>query len=252
MRARLGADMQIPANWDVPQRMRERLGRKSVGRQRAMIDGGHLLLVLHKAPTDGSREREGVFFWRDPQGTWRGSEGNHGLRAVQDHVAGYETSEDHWARVYDGYTGHEELFHLLEALGPLQRSAKNMHAALQDAREGIPQDRDIVDLRDQAYDTHRGLELLYMDARNALDFAIARKAKAQARLGAESVAMEGRLNVLAAIFLPLTAIGGVFGMNLVHGLEQSPPWTFWLVFGCGLLLGLGVRSWVKRRDTPSS
>jgi hypothetical protein len=39
----------VPPSWEVPPQFRERLGER-VGRQRAMLADGHLLLVLHRPP----------------------------------------------------------------------------------------------------------------------------------------------------------------------------------------------------------
>jgi Mg2+ and Co2+ transporter CorA len=52
-----------------------------------------------------------------------------------------------------------------------------------------------------------------------------------------------RLNILAAIFFPLTAIASLFGMNLRSGLEASPTWVFWVVFLAGIVVGMVVREW---------
>ncbi|MEO2018962.1 MAG: CorA family divalent cation transporter, partial [Fuerstiella sp.] len=49
-----------------------------------------------------------------------------------------------------------------------------------------------------------------------------------------------RLNVMAAIFLPLTAVSSVFGMDLHSGLENSPPWMFWLILAGSFTVGLLV------------
>ena len=59
----------LPTSWEVPQVFRDRLGSR-VGRQRAMVAEGHLLLVLHAPPAPDQDEREGRFFWRKPDGTW--------------------------------------------------------------------------------------------------------------------------------------------------------------------------------------
>lgn len=45
---------------------------------------------------------------------------------------------------------------------------------------------------------------------------------------------------MAAVFLPLTAVASVFGMNLRSGLEESPAWIFWLVLVGGIAAGLFV------------
>ena len=48
-----------------------------------------------------------------------------------------------------------------------------------------------------------------------------------------------RLNMLAAFFFPLATLSAVFGVNLIHGLEDSnPPFTFLVFTGIGVALGL--------------
>ena len=241
--------LQIPGGWEVSPRVRERLGRRSVGRQRAIFEEEELLLVLHEAPR-GGREREGALFWRDAKGQWRSAEERGGLPVLKAHVAEYGREEDRLSQDYEAASGAGDYFELLEALGPLQRAAKNLYDSLQNAREAIPDDRDIIDLRDEAYDSSRALELLYLDTRNALDFEIARKTEEQIRLSRRSLLMEGKLNTVAAVFLPLTAVGGIFGMNLVSGLEAS-SWAFWAIFAGGLLVGLVLRGWAGREPRSS-
>jgi Mg2+ and Co2+ transporter CorA len=48
--------------------------------------------------------------------------------------------------------------------------------------------------------------------------------------------------VLAAIFFPLTALSGIFGMNLHTGLEGASTWLLGVVLLPGILLGFGL-SW---------
>ena len=76
------------------------------------------------------------------------------------------------------------------------------------------------------------------DARNGLDYTIARQAEEQARNSEQLVASGYRLNLIVAIFLPLTALGSAFGMNLNSGLEAiRTPLLFWGVLVFGLVLG---------------
>ena len=53
----------LPAAWQIPDKIRNRLGSRA-GRQRTMFHDGHLLLVLHAAPKTDETEREGRFFWQ--------------------------------------------------------------------------------------------------------------------------------------------------------------------------------------------
>jgi Mg2+ and Co2+ transporter CorA len=70
-----------------------------------------------------------------------------------------------------------------------------------------------------------------------------REAEVQNRLTAEALRASHRLNVLAAIFLPLTAITGVFGMNLPTGLQQNAL-LFWAIAIASMLLGFILKTWV--------
>lgn len=242
--------MKLPYSWDLPTQIKNRFGQKSSGRQRAMVQDGHLLLVLHKAPQIGESKREGVFFWRPPNGTWQASEGIGGLDCLTKHFKEYNKAVEKCSEGYDRARDAEDYFQLLEIITPLQLATKNMHATLQAARESIPDDRDLIDFRDWAYEMERTLDILYLNAKNALDFNLAKKTDEQARLSLESVKAANRLNTLAAIFLPLTAISCVFGMNLQNGFEEASSGLFWVVVLLGISLGWFVYQWVVTGKLP--
>ena len=44
--------------------------------------------------------------------------------------------------------------------------------------------RELIEVRDYAYDVSRTAELLYQDAKNSMEIAVVRRAEEQARLGA--------------------------------------------------------------------
>lgn len=220
--------MTLPVSWHLPHEIRARFGQKRSGRQRAMAADGHLLLVLHRAPQHGMRDREAIFFWRRPGGHWEYSGRGSGLRRLIEHIEEYSLAEQKLAREYERARGAKDYLRILERVGPLHHAVRNLHATLQTAREAIPDDRDIIDMRDWAYDLERTLDLLQTDTKHALDY--------------RSVQVANRLNVLAAIFFPMTAIASVFGMNLVSGLEGSSILIFWSVLLAGIALGF-VTSW---------
>lgn len=224
--------MNLPQSWHLPPEIRARFGQKRSGRQRAMVAEGHLLLVLHKAPQHGVRDREGVFFWRRPNGLWEYSGRGSGLKRLIEHIEEYSAAEQKLAQAYEQARRAKDYMRILENVGPLHHAARNLHATLQAAREAIPEDRDLIDLRDWAYDLERTLDLLQRNTQHALDF--------------HSVQVANRLNVLAAIFFPVTAIASVFGMNLVSGFEGSSTLVFWSVLLVGIALGF-VTSWWARR-----
>lgn len=235
---------QLPASWKLPDQIKQRFGQKTSGKQRAMVAEGHLLLVLHKVPQIQQTSREAVFFWRKPDGNWEYSGGGRGLQPLVKHIQAYNTAEETFSQAYEQAQTAEDYFHILEGMSALRISTKNLYTTLQSARDGIPEDRDIISLRDLAYDIDRTLDLLYENTKNALDYYIARRAEDQTKLGLASVEAGHRLNILAAIFFPLTAVSCVFGMNVTSGLEESAVITFWSVTFFAVMLGLFVRRWV--------
>ena len=236
----------IPDAWQVPARIRQRVGVQA-GRQRAIVEEGHLLLIVHELPKDDEVVRPAKLFWRAPDGTWRasGAGQSSGLPVLKRHL---ETVQQALVqldeRVDAGKTAHD-FFHVLNAATPLQRSARNLAKALQEARDGVD-DRDIIALRDSAGDLERAAELLVSDARNALEYTVAKNAEAQAANGQRAVDAQHRLNLLAALFFPVTAIGSILGMNLRTGMEGAHPAVFWVVLVAAFASGFAIRNSLEK------
>lgn len=245
----------IPADWEVPQSFRDRLGDQ-VGRQRAMTSDGHLLLVLHEPPTVEDQQRTGRIFWRKPTGEWKAKRGD-GIPALRKHVSEFFDrvteleAEDHKAETATEY------FQVLSALAPLRRATGNLHQALQQARELCSEDRNLINFRDQAYRVERMADLLQNDVKASLDFRIARQAEEQAQNSYQMAVSAHRLNALAAFFFPLATLSAIFGVNLKHGMEEVitlddltsaaiPSTPFLLVLGFGIVMGFFLRSMVNR------
>jgi hypothetical protein len=246
----------IPFDWQVPSLFARRLG-DSVGRQRAMTAEGHLLLVLHEPPVAGVPERTGRLFWRDPEGTWKCKPLGDGVQALKRHVAEFadrvELAEKQWQSAGTA----EEYYLLLRAIAPLHRTARNLYATLQQARELVPEDRDLINLRDQVGEIDRALELLHSDAKNGLDFTVAHQAEQQSERCYEMTVSAHRLNLLAATFFPLATLSAIysaiFGMILAHGEQEwSTPALFWGILGVGLVCGLVLGKLIARKPAPSS
>ena len=87
------------------------------------------------------------------------------------------------------------------------------------------------------------------DAQFGLNYTAARQAEAQAASATQMAASAHRLNILAALFLPLTALCSVLGMDIHSGLENKADY-FWMIVGGGVLLGLLVSMIVARRHRP--
>lgn len=237
----------IPDTWGVPDKFRQRLG-SSAGRQRAMVEAGHLLLVLHELPSPGEQERNARLYWRAPSGEWRatGSKGK-GESALKEHL---EVFRKRIAELDDEIDDADEasvLYQVLRAATPIARTARHLHRTLQEAREAVDA-RELIVLRDTAGDIERSVELLTSDAKNALEFVGAKEAEAQTELARRATDAQHRLNLIAALFLPVTAVGSVLGMNLTNGFESGGAWLFWLVSVAALVTGLLVRSSVTRGE----
>jgi hypothetical protein len=79
----------LPEVWSVPQEFRDRLGEE-VGRQRAMLADGHVLLVLHQVPDESDMDRSGRFFWREPDGMWHADGEGTGIDKLSRHIKTYD------------------------------------------------------------------------------------------------------------------------------------------------------------------
>ena len=236
----------LPAVWEVPPTFRARLG-DDAGRQRAMSHDGHLLLVLHAPPGPDEIERRGRLFWREPNGAWHSTEQGAGKAALGRHIDEYAELLENLERRWREAQTAEEYFAVLNAAAPLHHAARNMHHTLQQAREAVPADRDLINFRDRAYAVERTAGLLCDDTKNALDFAVARRAEEQARTAHHMAVSAHRLNLLAAFFFPIATLSAMFGMELRNGLEKyDAPWPFLGVLGLGLMAGLVLTSFITR------
>jgi len=237
----------IPETWGVPEKFKQRLGT-SAGRQRAMIEAGHLLLILHGLPQAGDAERTARLFWRNPAGEWRatGAKGD-GLKALKEQLEQYRKRVAELDDLVDTATSAQQLFQVIRSATPIARAARHQHRALQEAREGID-NRDLIVLRDAAGDIERSIELVAGDAKNALDYVDAKEAEAQTALARKATDAQHRLNLIAALFLPITAVGSVLGVNLRSGLEGQSPLLYWVVVGVAFATGFVVRASVTRGE----
>lgn len=236
----------IPQTWEVPEVFRKRLG-DSVGRQRAMVADGHLLMVLHEPPLPDDEIRDARLFWRSPQGDWRTNDTTGQIRSLQKHFDQYNERIDQLEKREKEATTADEYFEILSELTALHRAARNQHAAFQDAREKIDS-RDLINFRDACYSIERLAELLQSDAKNALDLTIARQAEEQAETSYHMALSAHRLNVLVAFFFPIATLCAIFGTNLDTGLEHlHPPYPFLATIAAGMVIGVVLKVAVTRK-----
>lgn len=240
----------LPSAWKVPAVFRARLG-EGPGRQRAMESQGHLLLVLHEPPLPGEPERRGRFFWREPDGSWKSSGLGAGVQALRAHLAHFADRVDKLDDELQRAAGANDFFLVLQAIAPLHRTTRNLHAALQQAREMVPGDRELIVLRDRAGEIERAAELLHTDTKNGLDFMVAFKAEEEANRSYEMAVSAHRLNLMAALFFPIATLGAIFGMNLEHHVQfWGKPWDFLGILGVGFFGGLLLTGVIAARPTP--
>ena len=233
----------LPHGWNIPQQLRDRIGEQ-VGRQRAMFADGHLLVILHEPPDPEETGRRGRFFWREPDGTWNASEGK-GPQALQNYLLEYRELLEALEEQDKGAKTARDYFEVITELAPLYRTARNMHLALQQARDFVPKSKGLINLRDMAYGNERIAELLYSDAGNSLEFVIAQQTEEQAQASHQMAVSSHRLTVLAAFFFPLATLSGLFGVNMYHGFESDrypSVVPFLVMLAVGLISGFLIKS----------
>lgn len=240
-------DIQIiPKLWTaIPEAIRNRVGREP-GPQRAIFEEEHLLIILHQLPGPDDISRRPALFWRQPDGVWKSSPETGGVLALQSHLTAYAARLDELDKEEHVAQTATEYHKVLEAIAPVLRSSRGLHRALQQAREFVKTDRDLINLRDQAAGVERTAELLLQDAQFGLNFTVAKQAEAQARSAQLMANTSHRLNVMAALFLPLTALTGLFSMYVRADVADTPT-NFWLIAAVGVIVGLVMSSVVVAR-----
>jgi Mg2+ and Co2+ transporter CorA len=236
----------VPDTWELPAKLRNRVGG-GVGRQRMLAENGHALLLLHACPRERERERRGAAFWRLPDGEWRCAPGKDGFRTLCQHVEAFATElEKLDARVEAAHKA-SDFFAILRHARPVHRCARNMHAAITLLRDAQPDDADVLALRNRAYEIERWAETITGDAENGMEFTVAQHTEEQATMSERILEETHRLNMLAATFMPITALGAILGMNVTSGLEALPAAVFWLIVVAAALTGFFVRGQVRKR-----
>ena len=228
-----------PRMWRIPIEIRRRLSDR-VGRQRAITFDEHLLLILHPVPDRSAPRQPGVYFWRSPEGEWCYSEQGAGFTSLEELVQRYEDTIVSLERSLESASTTKEYFEILDQIGPIHRASRNMHEALSQAREqtvAYEQRAQLQPLCDQASEIEHSAETLQVDVQNAIQYETARQTELQAGFSRAQSRAAHRLNILAAIFLPLATLSSAFGMNLTSGIENLTPALFWLVMVFGIAIG---------------
>jgi Mg2+ and Co2+ transporter CorA len=238
----------LPAHFGIEPELLEQLSARP-GHQRCIEGDGELLLVAHDVPRPGVPEREALFFWKRRDLRWIGPSGKAGLGELDALLDRYERAIDGHEEVIDEADTAAEIFGILRHSGPLARTSRNLVAALEQVLAIDADDRAIRGLRDRAREIERAADLLHADARVTLQFWQAERAEEQALAAARLNRIAFRLNLLAGFFLPMVALGGLFGMNVDLPSFTKP--AFWVILSVGLMTG-GVLLVMVGRKTGRS
>ncbi len=233
----------IPPTWEIPDYFHRRLGDQP-GRQRAMCESNHLLLVIHEPPAANERKRGHRIIYRGPDGNWLSSGRGTGLSDLKNVLDTYAQQFVQLEKLSDSAKTADDFMSLNESIIPLRRSARNFYQTLQDARESMPDVRELINLRDQAYELSRTGELLTEEIESAMNLTRMRRAEEQS-LSAHMMSKQGhRLNLLAGFFLPLVTLATVFSISPGLGFVQTltNP-TVQTVAGIGIAIG-AIVCWV--------
>ncbi|MEO7099911.1 MAG: CorA family divalent cation transporter [Luteolibacter sp.] len=230
----------IPEHWNLPDALRRRLG-ETVGKQRMIDEEGHIMLLLHQVPREEDDEvRSAMVVWRDTAGDWKSSPNPGGLEGLESLLSSYRTAIHELDDAVESAKSAREYFEVMRKMHPLQRATRNMFDAIQSVRRVLPDDTRIINVRDQAADLERAIELVAADAKAGMDFTLAESANQQA-ISAEVANQEARrLNRMAAFFFPLATLVAVFGMNPPETIYRSSG--FWMVLVAGVVLGFVVNA----------
>ena len=235
----------LPSEWDLPTSIRGRIGREA-GPQRAISEEGHLLLILHQLPAPDQTERVPSFFWRNRLGAWKSHPATGGVSVLEQLFLSYKTRLLELERMEETAAHARDYHTVLAFLAPILRAARGLHRAMQQAREAIKEDPRLIDFRDSAASLERTAELMLQDAQFGLNYTTARQAEAQAEAAQRMAQTAHRLNVLAAVFLPVTALAGIFSMNVHSGVEDTRV-NFVLIVTASLCAGLTLGYLINRR-----
>lgn len=211
-----------------------------------MLEDGHLLIVLHEVPPADGPTRTPAFFWRSPSGDWKVHRNTLPAGTLTDFLKSYEDRLLKLDAQESAAAAAQDFHSILEAAAPVLRSSRGLHRSLQQARDMVKDDRELINHRDRAAAIERTAELLVQDAQFGISFIAARQSEAQAESAARMAATGHRLNLLAALFLPLTAVASVLGMDVHSGMPDTQR-NFWLVVAGSVSVGLLFALMVRRR-----
>lgn len=227
--------MAIPEKWDIPAKLRARVG-KTIGRQRTIQEDGHTIILLHQTPNANDKTRKGACCWITPDEKVSFHPDTENFDTIFNN---YRKKIGHLENEYKTGNSAIQYFKVLEEIVPIHFATIRMASALQMARDLLPNNRQVLLWRDETYELQRETEILQNCAKNALDYHQAKGVEDLSQITYELTKTSHRLNILATFFVPMMAISALFGMNVPNGYEKGDsPHTFWLITAFCIILGI--------------
>ena len=235
----------LPSGFELEDELSDQLSNRP-GNQRCVIGRDELLLVVHDVPKPGVTEREPLIFWRRSDDLWVDYAGGKGLKRLSDLLDRYSKAIDENVELIEEADTAAEVFALARAAGPLARASRNLAIAIEQTLVNDEDSRELKSFRDRSREIERAADQLNQDARLTLEYWKAERSEEQQASAEKLNKIAFRLNLLAGFFLPLVALGGMFGMNVK--LPEFVSGWFWMIFFGGLTTG-GILVWMVSRKT---
>ena len=101
-------------SWTLPHAIEARLGESTYGRQRAIFEDEHLLIVLHSPPEPDTHRRNPEVFLRKPDGSWWHNGMAGGDAKLKKLLASYRELYERYDDAYEQAASATELFAVLD------------------------------------------------------------------------------------------------------------------------------------------
>lgn len=223
--------LKLPAHFSIEPELREQLSSRA-GQQRCLEGHDEVLLIVHDVPPPSVSTRTPLLFWKRHDGRWT-QPGGPGISEMGDLLGRYaEIIESHHAVVTRAENA-ADILAILRHAGPLSRASRDLAHALDQTLASEPSDREIRGFRDRAKEIERAAELLHADARMTLEFIRTEHGQSLARSAELILKTAQQLLLVAAVFLPLIALGIFIGLS--GALPAIMQWVIWSVIGLSLL-----------------
>lgn len=232
--------LKLPAHFSIEPELRDQLSSRA-GQQRCLEGHDEVLLIVHDVPPPAISSRTPLLFWKRHDGRWT-QPGGPGISELGDLLGRYSEIIGSHHEVVTRAENAADILVILRHAGPLSRSSHDLAHALDQTLASEPNDREIRGFRDRAKEIERAAELLHTDARMTLEFIRTEHGQSLARSAELILKTAQQLLLVAAVFLPLIALGIFIGLS--GALPAFMQWVIWSVIAMTLL----ATAWLSRKS----